>query len=208
MNRLISNRRGFLTAGSAAAVTGILPKSLLAAAAPDEQPIFDGIMQYAYIVPDLRQAMEDYTERLGIGPWFLTERFSPPEMKYRGQPTNPDVTIAMTYSGGMNIELIQQRDDTPSVYHETRQKRGFGFHHFGVTTEDFDKDLQAYLDKGDEAAFTITLGGGNRIAYIDTTAYLPGMVELIEVTDGVRAAFGNMHRIARNWDGKTLIWQQ
>jgi hypothetical protein len=208
MNRLISNRRHFLATGSAAAFTGLLPKSLLAAAAPDEQPIFDGIMQYAYIVPDLRQAMEDYTERLGIGPWFLTERFSPPEQKYRGQATSPDVTIAMTYSGGMNIELIQQRDDTPSVYHETREKRGFGFHHFGVTTENFDKDLQAYLDKGDEAAFEITLGGGNRIAYIDTTAYLPGMVELIEVTEGVREAFGNMHRIARNWDGKTLIWQQ
>jgi hypothetical protein len=201
-------RRQFLLSGSTAFAGTLLPRIAAAAVDPNEQPIFDGIMQYAYIVPDLQEAMENYAERLGVGPWFVTERFSPPQMQYRGQPTNPDVAIAMSYSGGMNIELIQQRDDTPSVYHEVRQARGFGFHHWGVTTENFDRDLQAYLDRGDEAAFTITLGSGSRIAYIDTTAYLPGMVELIEVTDGVRASFGNMHRITRDWDGKTLIYQQ
>lgn len=208
MGRISISRRNFLLPGCAAAVSGMLPGFARSAVAADEQPIFDGIMQFAYLVPDLQQAMEDYTERLGIGPWFVTERFSPPEMRYRGEPTNPDVAIAMTYSGGMNIELIQQRDQTPSVYLELLATRGYGFHHWGVTTENFERDLQAYLDRGDEAAFTITLGGGNRLAYIDTTAYLPGMIELIEVTEGVRTAFSNMHRIAREWDGTRLIMEQ
>jgi len=44
------------------------------------------------------------------------------------------------------------------------------------------------------------------VVYADTSAYLDGMTELIEITDGVRAGFGDMYRIARDWDGKELIF--
>lgn len=194
--------------GLAAGASLALPSGMALAAdsAPDSAPLFEGIMQYAYIVPDLQQAMADFTEGLGIGPWFLTENFQPPGMSYRGQPTNPAVSIAMSYSDNMNFELIQQRDDVPSVYRETLEKKGYGFHHWGVASTDFDRDLEDYVAKGDEVAFAVSLNGG-RIAYVDTTAHLPGMVELIEITDNVRTAFGNMARIAREWDGGELVWQ-
>lgn len=199
------SRRDMLVPTAAAAASVLLPHHVRAAeSGNDNAPIFSGIMQIAYIVPDLQKAMEEYAEHLGVGPWFVTESFKPNDMLYRGQPTAPDVTIGMSYSGQMNVELIQQRDDTPSVYKEIEQRRGFGFHHWAVASTDFDRDLQRYADRGSAVAFSMTLASGIRIAYIDTTDHLPGMVELIEVDDGVRSGFTNMFRAAREWDGKTL----
>ena len=39
------------------------------------------IFQYAYVVDDIHQAMGSYVERLGIGPWSLRDRFSPPSAR-------------------------------------------------------------------------------------------------------------------------------
>lgn len=199
-------RRDVLLPAAAAAATVLLPQHRVRAAepGPGNAPIFTGIMQIAYIVPDLQAAMEHYAGHLGIGPWFVTESFKPIDPRYRGQPTDPDVTIGMSYSAQMNVELIQQRDDTPSVYKELEQRSGFGFHHWGVGTRDFDRDLQRYLDRGTEVAFSMTLASGIRLAYLDTTPHLPGMIELIEVDDGVVSGFTNMFRMAQEWDGKTL----
>ncbi|MDR2213268.1 MAG: VOC family protein [Pseudomonadales bacterium] len=186
----------------------LLPPSRgTAAEAGDDEPvpIFSGIMQVCYIVPDLQQAIREYAEFLGIGPWNVAERMSPDGMLYRGQPTNPDVTLAMSYSGQLNIELIQQRDDTPSVYRETQERRGYGFHHWGVASVDFDGDLARYQARGLEVAFFKTFAAGNRVAYIDTTEHLDGMIELIEVNDSVRTSFTRMFRTSRAWDGKTLV---
>lgn len=199
-------RRQILKPGVAAAAGLLLPSGLVRAAYPDSLPLFNGVMQFAYIVPDIHQAMMEWTARLGIGPWFLNEPFDPPQTLYRGQPARPPINLAMTYSGAMNIELIQPLDDSPNPYNETREKRGYGFHHWGLAVDNLQTALQGYLDQGYEEALRVTLGGGNQVIYVDTTRDLPGMIELIEITDGVRSAFGNMHRIAENWDGRDLIF--
>ena len=206
MNKNTLNRRDFLRPGLTAAIAAIMPASLVRAAAADTLPLFNGVMQFAYIVPDIHKAMADWTDRLGIGPWFLNEPFDPPATLYRGQPARPAINLAMTYSGAMNIELIQPLDNMPNPYTETLAKKGYGFHHWGLAVDDLAAALQGYLDKGYEEALRVTLDGGNQVVYVDTTRDLPGMIELIEITDGVRTAFGEMHRIAENWDGKELVF--
>jgi len=199
-------RRVLFRPALAAGASLVLPSPLIHAAEVDE-PLFEGIMQISWIVPDLQAAMRDYTERLGIGPWFLSEHFNPSGMLYRGKPSEADVSIAMTFSGHMNFELIQQHDEKPSVYRETFLKRGYGFHHWAVASLDFERDVQSHLASGDEVILEITLEGGNRVVYVDTSAYLDGMLEIIEVTEGVRSAFGDMYRICRQWDGRDLIFR-
>jgi hypothetical protein len=200
-------RRDIFAPTAAMAAAALLPHQAgrAADASAEPVPIFDGIMQVCYIVPDLRKAMQEYADFMGIGPWSVTEHFKPNDMRYRGQPTAPDVTIGMSYSGQLNVELIQQRDDTPSVYRETQLKRGYGFHHWGVATANFDRDLARYRERGIEVAFSMTLSSGIRLAYLDTTEHLAGMIELIEINDGVRSSFTRMFRAAREWDGKTLL---
>jgi hypothetical protein len=79
-------------------------------------------MQIAYIVPDLKTAIEQYVGQMKIGPWFVSDHFAGEQKTYRGAPTNVDMTIAMSYSNQMCIELIQQLNDAPSVYTEIRDR--------------------------------------------------------------------------------------
>jgi hypothetical protein len=165
---------------------------------------FSGVMQVAYIVPDLKKAMADYTANLKMGPWFVSERFAGTEKIYRGTPTDVNMTIAMTYANQMNIELIQQINDVPSVYRDISDKRGFGFHHWGVATYAFNDDLANYRARGYDVAFSTMLRGA-RLAYLDTTADLPGMVELIEMNGDRETMFQTMYAATLSWDGKDPV---
>src|SRR5208282_5664144 len=104
----------------------------------------DGIIQSAYVVKDIRESINHWVRDLKVGPWFLIEHFQGEDAKYRGGPSNADSALAMSFAGHMMIELIQQYNDAPSVYRETIDKRGYGFHHWGVATSNFDRDVERY----------------------------------------------------------------
>jgi hypothetical protein len=97
----------------------------------------DGIIQMAYVVPDIHRAMEQWVSKLKVGPWFLLPNFTGIEPQYRGEPSRAEVSLAMSFAGHMNVELIQPNNDAPSVYGEVLETRGPGFHHFGVATANF-----------------------------------------------------------------------
>lgn len=165
----------------------------------------DGVIQMAYVVENIQQAIDQWAKKLKVGPWFLIEHFSGVEPLYRGQPSKADCALAMSFAGHMNIELIQQYNDAPSVYRETIDRRGYGFHHWGLGTRDFERDVEQYRAGGYELGFFAKVPTGGRVAYMDTTAHLPGMVELIEVNPGFESAFGNFYRATIGWDGKDPV---
>jgi hypothetical protein len=96
----------------------------------------DGIIQMAYVVPDLRAAIVHWTGTLRVGPWFVLEHFTGDEPIYRGQPSRAQVRLAMSFAGHMNLELIQPKNDAPSVYRELIERRGYGFITLDVETWD------------------------------------------------------------------------
>ena len=165
----------------------------------------DGIVQMAYVVEDIHAAMKEWTSRMRVGPWFLLDRLAGVEAQYRGGPSQAEVTLAMSFSGHMNVELIQQVNDAPSVYRETIEKRGYGFHHFGVATWNFDQEVERYRAGGAELAFLLRVPSGGRVAYMDTTATLPGMVELIELGPGFEPTFNRFYRASIGWDGSDPV---
>jgi Glyoxalase/Bleomycin resistance protein/Dioxygenase superfamily len=165
----------------------------------------DGIVQMAYVVEDIHRAMEEWTTRLRVGPWFLLDRFSGVDPRYRGQPTSVEIALAMSFSGHMNIELIQQLNSAPSVYCEITDRCGYGFHHFGVATSNFEREVERYRASGNELAFSLRVPSGGRVAYLDTTATLPGMVELIELGHGFEPTFNRFYRASIGWDGSDPV---
>lgn len=76
------------------------------------------IVQMAYVVEDIRAAMDLWIRDCGVGPWFLLESFTGPEQRYRGQPATADIKLAMSFAGHMNIELIQPRGGGSVCYLE------------------------------------------------------------------------------------------
>jgi hypothetical protein len=159
------------------------------------------ISQLAYVVEDIDASIARHIDVFGLGPWFTRPRFQPPAGRYRGQPTSPMFSLARAFSGHTMIELIQQHDDSPSVYNE----RGPGFHHYGIVTATFDEDVARYAELGYEEAFADVLPSGSRVIYVDATRDLPGMIELVEHTPEQERVYTEMYEAARDWDGLTPI---
>jgi hypothetical protein len=160
-----------------------------------------GIIQTAYVVDDVGAAIERWIRDLRVGPWFLLERFTGDDPEYRGGPSRTAVAIAMAFAGHMQVELIQPLDDEPSVYRETIDATGYGFHHWGIGSADFAGDIARHEARGHEVAFRAGVPTGGSVAYVDTHGELPGFVELIELGDEMERTFTRFYAASLAWDG-------
>jgi hypothetical protein len=163
------------------------------------------IMQMAYVVEDISAAINWWLMDGKTGPWFLLDSFTGPDQIYRGQQSTADVAIAMAFAGHMNIELIQPKNNNPSVYRETIDKRGYGFHHFGLAVEDTEAEARAYIARGYEEAFSADVPSGGRVRYLDDGRTEPGFIELIPATAGMDEAFTRFYLASVDWDGKDPV---
>ena len=166
-----------------------------------------GIVQVAFVVDDIRTAMPFYARQFGIGPWFLFEHFEFDWVEYRGKPATIDLSLCLGYSGGMMFELIEQHDLSPSVYRETIDQRGYGFHHNAVTASaaDYDATKERYLADGASLALEAEVAVGGRASYLEFGDRLPGMIELIELTEKVEQLFGHIRSANDGWLGQDPV---
>lgn len=168
------------------------------------QPV-GGIMQMAYIVEDIRAAIDFWIRDTGAGPFFLLDRWTGDDPVYRGASSTAAVSIAMGFAGHMLIELIQPLDREPSVYREAIERTGFGFHHIGIACADVEATIPEYEARGYNLAFKAGVPTGGNVAYMDGGPEKPGFVELIAVTEGMDAAFTNFWRASLDWDGSEPV---
>ncbi len=126
----------------------------------------------------------------------------------QGKPTDLAISVAVSYSNDMMIELIQQKNDIPSVYMDTVKKRGYGFHHYAVTVNDLAGQSAAFEAQKIEIPFRAVTGpmvDNMPVFYADTTAQIGGMLEVCEYNPTMEKVFASMRHSVRNWDGKNLI---
>lgn len=142
---------------------------------PDNQ----SITQMGYVVVDLKAAMARWSDTLGVGPFSTIAHVAIDNGLYRGSPTEVDISVALAESGGIQIELIEQHNDVASCYRDLFAPGAEGLHHVAVHTSDYDAEVARYEALGCPIAF----GGvyqGTRFAYMDTSANLGIMVEVVE----------------------------
>ncbi|MFC0534085.1 hypothetical protein [Phytohabitans kaempferiae] len=65
----------------------------------------------------------------------------------------------------------------------------------------WDRFVAQYAARGHEVAYEDTLPSGARVVYVDTTAVLPGMVELVEYTPAQARVYARFHEASVGWDG-------
>src|SRR5215472_10145160 len=78
--------------------------------------LFGALRQMGFVVRDIHKAMRHWIEVCGVGPWFVAEKLPLDGFWYKEQPYDIHVTVALANSGDVQLELIQQRDRTPSMY--------------------------------------------------------------------------------------------
>jgi Glyoxalase/Bleomycin resistance protein/Dioxygenase superfamily len=162
-------------------------------------------MQNSWVVTDIHAAMRHWTRVAGVGPFFLVEGITIDDQRYRGKPTaSVDASFALAQAGDLQIELVQQNNDVPSAYRDTVPKGRSAFHHMAIYCSDYDRDLAAYLAAGNEVAFSAS-AGGKRYCYVDTSATLGCMVELIEQSPLQSEFFARIRTAGENWDGRDPV---
>jgi len=142
------------------------------------------IAQIAIIVKDLDQAVRNYHDRFGVGPWHFYTYGKPlvPRMTRRGKPAEYRMRVALSNVGDMRIELIQPLEGD-TVYAEFVREHGYGVHHIGVLTDDMRKSLE----QAERAGLAMTQDGAGfgpdgdgHYAYLDTKRLIGTTIELIE----------------------------
>lgn len=161
------------------------------------------VMQNAYVVDDIEAAAMRWIETAGIGPFLHVPHVVLEEYSYRGERRSGlDFSVALAQSGGVQVELIQQHCDSPSAYRDTMAKGQTGFHHVGIYVADYDAAYRDYIGKGFASAVDGTFGA-MRFAYVDTSAAIGCMVELIEQDPVQTDFFKRIAAAAAGWDGRT-----
>jgi hypothetical protein len=164
---------------------------------------FGPVWQLGYVVADDEAAMEGWLAQ-GVGPWYVIHPFPVDRFSFReGDPsTTPLLTIALSHSGGVQVELIQQHDDTPTLYREFLARTGGGLQHLGYLPVDYEASLAAARAAG-WGVFHQGSASGTRFCYLDGGGHPGTMAEIVDLDEGSRGLFAHIEDEAAAWDGAT-----
>jgi hypothetical protein len=157
------------------------------------------ILQYAWVVPDLEEAARSWHALAGVGPFLVNRDIRLDQPRYRGVESATRFSTAVAQHGDIQIELVEQLDDTRSAYRDTVAPGMTGFHHIAFIADDFDIALAHYTDAGLAVAADGWFGP-MRYAYVDTVAALGHMTEIVEDKPAIRAFFAAVRKAAERWD--------
>jgi catechol 2,3-dioxygenase-like lactoylglutathione lyase family enzyme len=161
----------------------------------------------AFVVRDLDRAIDYWTQVLGVGPFFAMRKVAPEQYVYKGSPSpSPTLSIALSQSGELQIELIQQHDERPSAYRDFLESGREGFQHVSswLTRADYDRVMQSSLRDGLRPIHEgIVAGVGVRFAYFATETAPGGLVfEIADVMEPhIYPVMEMIAATARGWDG-------
>ena len=81
--------------------------------------LFGPMRQVGIVVRDIEGAMKHWIEVCGVGPWYYTDKLAVTAFTYQGRRYDDiHLSIALANSGDVQLELIQQRCDSPTMYQE------------------------------------------------------------------------------------------
>lgn len=168
--------------------------------------IFGPVAQIGMVVRDIEAAMTHWSTVCGVGPWFFMPRYPLPAFRYRGtEQPGPDVAIALAYSGEVQIELIQQRCRTPSMYRDFLDAGLEGMQHWAFWAADYDAALARALAAGHRIGQEGDATGRGRFAYLESDGPVASVVEIVELTESRAAGFARMKAAAAAWDGSDPV---
>jgi hypothetical protein len=158
-------------------------------------------VQSCFIVPDLDEAMAQWLRVSDAGPFFVMAHVRPANGLYRGRPAELEMSCAFAQAGPMQIELIEQHSDGPSVYRDMYPAGEGGFHHFcywaGGTITD---EVEHWRARGIEAGYLASFGDLN-FGYFDARKELGCFLEVLEREPGTVELFRMIAEAHEDWDG-------
>lgn len=173
----------------------------------EQIPMLGKRVQLAFVVPDLDAAMEFWTKTMKVGPFIVIEKsVGDRRVVHRGKDTQMDMSLAFSYLGDIQIELVWQSNSEPSPYKEFLDSGQQGFHHFAFWPEDFEGTCRHFESSGYSEVCSIYMRDGTRnVAYYDSPKGFGPMVEIVPMTPARMAYFSRIQRLANTWDGSRPV---
>lgn len=162
-----------------------------------EQPWPEGeyrFFQLGFVVEDVVAAASRWSAAFGVGPFHVLPR-RPTEWRAGGTTSTLEVQVAVAQAGPVQIELIHQHDDTPSIF---REHPG-GLHQLCTVTADVDAKVAELAALGYDLVGEFT--GAQRVAFVDTTADFGFFTEVVAGTPEFLAHLAAIDRTCAAWDG-------
>ena len=163
------------------------------------------IIQMAYVPANFEGALNYWTQTIGAGPFFAINHVRLEGLTYRGQPSEVDFSMRLGYWGDMQIELIHQHNDAPSIFKAWCDEAHDGLHHVCVLVEDMASARTVCADADIGVAQEARVPGGGEVLYVDTMGGPASFVEILKPSPGTREFFKMMRDAHRNWDGKDPV---
>jgi methylmalonyl-CoA/ethylmalonyl-CoA epimerase len=138
------------------------------------------IAHLGLVVKDIEKSARDYVAILGVAvpAWELTDPVEKAHTIYLGRPTPAQAKLAFIELPNITLELIEPVGG-PSTWRDFLEKKGEGVHHIAFEVKDLDARLAELEAKGVSLIQRGDYTGG-RYAYVDATARLGLIVELLE----------------------------
>jgi Glyoxalase/Bleomycin resistance protein/Dioxygenase superfamily len=171
-----------------------------------QQPWPEGeyrMFQLGFVVDDVFGDAARWASVFGVGPFHVLPRVETP-CTYHGAASAVDVQIAVAQAGPVQIELIQQRCDRPSVYRDLVGKGESGFHQLCTVTPDYDGKIRHYERLGYELVTEMVVQG-QHLAYFDTVDDFGFYTEVVEDTPGFVASLDRIAQTCAAWDGSDPV---
>lgn len=167
--------------------------------------LFGELRQIGIVVRDIEAAMKHWVEVCGVGPWFYTDKLAVTAFSYRGtRHDDLHVSIALANSGDVQLELIQQRCATPSMYLDFLAAGHEGMQHWSSWPVDYDDILKRALSTG----YTIGQEGDSargRFVYLWNEGHPGTVIEMAHMTETRQRIFDGIRKAAIGWDGSEPI---
>ena len=165
------------------------------------------IIQMAYVVDDVRKAVERHHTIYGSGPFFVQDHYRI-NVKYRGKEMEFMHSAAFGQWGDVQVELMQQHDDLPSIINETHPLGSgrYGLHHVAMMTDDMDLTIQELAAQGHSVAMDAVMPEMNmRTIMADVLSTHGHFIEVYTRTPLIENFYRNVAEAAEGFDGTNLI---
>ena len=171
-----------------------------------EQPWPEGefrFFQLGHVVDDVLTAAASWAQAFGIGPFHVLPVVDQ-RANYGDETRTVKIQVAVAQAGPVQIELIQQHCDTPSIFQDWSRGGTSAFHQIATVTADYDGKLAHFERLGYEKVAE-SLGGKFRVAYVDTAADFGFYTEVVESTPRFLEQLRAVSDTCADWDGSDPV---
>lgn len=167
--------------------------------------LYGPIRQNGYVVKDVEASAAYWAHVFGVGPFFRMNHIVYKDVKYKNRIIEIDTSVALAYSGDLQIELIQQNNSVSTIYSDFMEEHGEGLQHIAVWPEQYDQGLCSIQQAGGELLMEGKAGSGTRFAYFGGLIHAGAVLEVVTPSSGAIKLFKMIKDASETWDGSMPV---